>query len=89
MLPLPLESQTSLPISCKALKNGNGIIHWQITEHLESKTIPLREIKKKIQSIFDENEMEVKYNLETTKIIRWIAPKIAHIAVDLNIIDLE
>ncbi len=89
VLPLPLESQKSLPISCKALKNGKGIIHWQITEHLESKKIPLDEIQDKIQSIFDDNKMKLKYNVESAKIIRWIAPRIAHIAIDLNIGDCE
>ena len=89
LLPLPLESQVSLPIACRALKNRNGIIHWQITEHMESKTIPLQEIKTKIQSIFTESEMEVNYDLKTVKVIRWIAPRIAHIAVDLSISDFE
>ena len=89
VLPLPLESQKSLPLSCKALRNRKGMIHWQITEHLETKIIPIEEIREKIQSIFDKNEMKVNYKIEKIKIIRWIAPRIAHIAVDLEIINLE
>ena len=89
LLPLPLESQKSLPIACRALKNGRGIIHWQITEHLESKEVSLKKIEENIQSIFNENKMELNYNIGTVKIIRWIGPRIAHIAVDLNIINLE
>ena len=89
VLPLPLESQKSLPLAGKALKDGNGKIHWQITEYLESKTISIEEIRENIQSIFYENKMEVDYEIETTKIIRWTAPRIAHIAVDLNIFNLK
>ncbi len=89
LLPLPLEADKSLPVACNALDGGNGHIHWQITEHLQSKIIPFNEIDKRIRTIFSDSDMEVNFHISTTRIIRWIAPRIAHIAIDLNIIDSE
>ena len=83
LLPLPLEAEHALPLAYHSLKKGRGIIHWQITEKVHEKEITLEQIKQNIQEILDKNHIDASFYVETLKNIRWVAPRIAHKAIDL------
>ncbi|MBY9000244.1 MAG: methyltransferase [Candidatus Heimdallarchaeota archaeon] len=85
LLPLPMESERSLPLAIKCLKGGEGTIHWQITEHLDSKDIELTMVEKRICKSLSKESLESKLKIEEYRVIRWIAPRIAHIAIDLKL----
>jgi len=87
LLPLPLESDRSLPLGYNALKNHQGIIHWQITEHKDSKNISSQNIEKRVSKILKNNDIIADFSIEAFRVIRWLAPKIAHIGVDLKFFD--
>ena len=82
LLPLPLEAERSLPIAFKSLKNGKGTIHWQITEKTsgEERT---ESIYQRINNLLNKNKIEASFKIETERLIRWIAPHVAHKAIDL------
>lgn len=84
LLPLPLESDRALPLAYKSLKDGKGTIHWQITEHLFSKEIDKGVIENKVDEILLRENITPEYEIKNMRIIRWIATRIAHIAVDLG-----
>ncbi len=85
LLPLPLESKRSLPLAFECLENGKGTIHWQITDHLSSKNIDLNIVKISIEEIFATEKISTEYSISEYRIIRWIAPHIAHIAIDIEL----
>ncbi|MHA2357412.1 MAG: class I SAM-dependent methyltransferase [Candidatus Heimdallarchaeaceae archaeon] len=89
LLPLPLESDKSLPVGYDALKNHQGIIHWQITVHKDSKDISSQDIEKRVRGILENNHITTEFSIETLRIIRWIAPRIAHLGVDLRFFDRD
>lgn len=85
LLPLPLESKRSLPLAFECLKGGKGIIHWQVTDHLNSKNIDLNVVTTSIERIFARENVSFEYSISGYRIIRWIAPHIAHIAIDIEL----
>ena len=85
ILPLPLESKRSLPLAFKCLKNCKGTIHWQITDHLSSKNIDLNIVTTNIEEIFARENISTEYSISEHRIVRWIAPHIAHIAIDIEL----
>lgn len=85
LLPLPLESSRSLSLAFKCLEDGRGTIHWQITDHLNSKNVDLNLVKNSIEEIFDREKISTDYNISEHRVIRWIAPHIAHIAIDIEL----
>lgn len=85
LLPLPLESKRSLSLAFECLENGKGTIHWQITDHLSSKNIDINIAKKNIEEIFATEKISSEFSISEYRIIRWIAPHIAHIAIDIEL----
>ncbi|MCK5141067.1 MAG: hypothetical protein KAQ70_02650 [Candidatus Heimdallarchaeota archaeon] len=85
LLPLPLESKRSLPLAFECLEDGKGTIHWQITDHLSSKSVDLNGVTKSIEDIFARENVSLEYSISEYRIIRWIAPHIAHIAIDIEL----
>lgn len=83
LLPLPLEAERALPVAVNSLKDGKGIIHWQITDKVQEKERINRNIEQKIENVLKTNQIESSFHIETSRLIRWLAPRIAHIAVDL------
>lgn len=84
LLPLPLNSDKSLPIAYQALKGGKGVIHWQITERIKFRDIKEGLIRTKLNQLCKINNLPEDYTITELKLIRWLGPKIAHIAVDLT-----
>ena len=82
---LPIEADKSLILAIKALKNNRGVVHWEITEKLYSGKIERDLIDKKIKSIVSSIENSITYTISEIRIIRWLSPRVAHIAVDLEI----
>lgn len=89
LLPLPLDSDKALPVAHQSLKNGKGIIHWQITEKTSSKKIDKNIVNNRIRSIPYFLNQPLDYKITELRLIRWLGPKIAHIAVDLSFKALE
>ncbi len=85
LLPLPLESERSLPLAIECLDGGRGTIHWQITDNLSSKAVNLNAVKNSIEKIFAREKISTEYSISEHRIIRWIAPHIAHIAIDIEL----
>lgn len=85
LLPLPMESRRSLPLAIECLKGRKGIIHWQITEHIDSMKPNEGLIKERVSDSLESKNLECKFKIDTYRIVRWIAPKIAHIAIDLEL----
>ena len=85
LLPLPLEAKRSLPLAIKALKNQKGIIHWQITEHINTKGEIVEKVQQELKNTLTHYSPNFQENvsIKLVRVIRWIAPRIAHIAVDL------
>ncbi|MHA1199382.1 MAG: class I SAM-dependent methyltransferase [Candidatus Heimdallarchaeaceae archaeon] len=83
LLPLPLEAERALPVAFNSLKDSKGIIHWQITEKIQEKEKFNKNIEQKIENILKENQIRSSFHLETSRLIRWLAPRIAHIGIDL------
>lgn len=84
LLPLPLEAEKSLPIAYRALRDGKGIIHWQITERRNNHETNNHDIKNRIIEILNENEIKTNFQIEEVRIIRWLAPRVAHKAIDIS-----
>jgi tRNA (guanine37-N1)-methyltransferase len=84
LLPLPLDSDKALPIAHKSLRNGLGVIHWQITEKIHMKKIDEDIIINRIENIPYFSDMSIDYSITELRLIRWLGPKIAHIAADLG-----
>ena len=84
LLPLPLEAEKSLPMAYESLKDKTGIIHWQITNHVQKKQIRKEDVEEKIHKILRNNNIKCNFVIRTTRFIRWIAPRIGHFAVDLH-----
>lgn len=84
LLPLPLDSDKALPIAYQTLKEGRGVIHWQITERISSKELREEIIIDRINSISYSYNFSMNYTITDIRLIRWLGPKIAHIAVDLS-----
>lgn len=82
LLPLPLEAERSLPIAYKSLKEGRGTIHWQITEKIQ-KQKSSSNIEHKIREILEVNHIVSAFQIKAIRIVRWLAPRIAHKAIDL------
>ncbi|MHA2254644.1 MAG: class I SAM-dependent methyltransferase [Candidatus Heimdallarchaeaceae archaeon] len=83
LLPLPMEADRALPLAFNSLKQGKGYIHWQLTE----KIILEDTIKDTVESRLDRitpEEISHRASINSIRIIRWLAPRIAHIAVDLH-----
>ncbi len=89
LLPLPLDSDKALPVAHQSLKNGKGIIHWQITEKTRTKKIDKNIVNNRIRSIPYFLNQPLDYKITELRLIRWLGPKIAHIAVDLSFKALE
>ncbi len=89
LLPLPLDSDKALPIAHQSLQNGSGIIHWQITEKTSLKKIDKNIINNRIKNIPYFSNNSINYEITELRLIRWLGPKIAHIAVDLSFIARE
>ena len=85
LLPLPLESERSLPLAIECLKDDKGTIHWQITDHLSSNGVDLNGVTTSIEEIFIKEKISTEYSISEHRIIRWIAPHIAHIAIDIEL----
>ena len=85
LLPLPLESKRSLPLALKCLEDGKGTIHWQITDHLSSKSVDLNGVSRSIEEILVREKISIEYSISKHRVIRWIAPHIAHIAIDIEL----
>ena len=84
LLPLPLDSDKALPLAHQSLKNGEGTIHWQVTENTNKKKIDERIIEDRINNISYFSDHVIDYMITELRLIRWLGPKIAHIAVDLS-----
>lgn len=83
LLPLPMEADKALPLAIDSLKQGKGFIHWQLTEKIHSEDT----IKDIVESRLDRISLEKisrKASINSIRIIRWLAPRIAHIAIDLH-----
>lgn len=87
LLPLPLEAERALPIAYKSLKEKSGVIHWQITNHAQTKQIRKENIEEKIHHILRNNEIRCDFTIKTIRFIRWLSPRIGHFAVDLRFSD--
>ncbi len=83
LLPLPLESERALPLAYHSLKEGKGVIHWQITEKIQNKEGTDKGVEQKIKDILEANQIESSFQIKELRTIRWLAPRIAHRAVDL------
>ena len=83
LLPLPLEAEKSLPIAYKALKNGKGNIHWQITEKTSNKEINNQTFENRVDEILNRSQISSNFQIESSRLIRWLAPRVAHRAIDL------
>ena len=83
LLPLPLEAERSLPLAFQTLIEGKGTIHWQVTEKVTEKERTKVEIKQQIQNIFEENNLNPSFKINNVRTIRWLAPRVAHRAIDL------
>lgn len=84
LLPLPLESERGLLLALKALKNNSGIIHWEISKYVLSKNnIPfIAELA--LNKILEKNGIDNNFLIRESRLIRWLAPRIAHIGVDIE-----
>jgi tRNA (guanine37-N1)-methyltransferase len=82
LLPLPLEAERALPIAYNSLKEGIGTIHWQITEKIQ-KGKTSEDIEQTIKNILESNHIEQSFQVKASRIIRWLAPRVAHKAIDL------
>lgn len=83
LLPLPLEAEKSLPVAFNALKEGKGTVHWQITEKIIDKEKIKRALDEKIRTVLKTNHIRASFTIINSRLIRWLAPRVAHIAVDL------
>ncbi len=83
LLPLPMEANRALPLAFKSLIDQKGTVHWQITEKLHSEKTLENIVKNRLDRIVPK-EITKNASVNTVKIIRWLAPRIAHIAVDLD-----
>lgn len=83
LLPLPLEAERALPLAFNSLKQGRGYIHWQLTEKILSEDTINDIVESRLDRITPE-EISHKASIDNIRIIRWLAPRIAHIAVDLQ-----
>lgn len=84
LLPLPLEAEKSLPVAYQSLKKKTGVIHWQITKHVQTKQIREDDVKEKIHFILRNNEIKCDFTIKIIRFIRWLSPRIGHFAVDLH-----
>ncbi len=84
LLPLPLEAEKSLPVAYESLKEKSGVIHWQVTNHTQTKQIRKEDIEEKIHHILRNNKIECDFTIEIIRFIRWLSPRIGHFAVDLH-----
>ncbi|NPD87209.1 MAG: hypothetical protein HGN29_00705 [Asgard group archaeon] len=83
LLPLPIEADRALPLAFYSLKQGKGYIHWQVTEKILSEDTIQDIVEDRLDKVTPE-EISNKASINKTRIIRWLAPRIAHIAVDLQ-----
>jgi tRNA (guanine37-N1)-methyltransferase len=83
LLPLPMEANRALPLAFNSLNNQKGTIHWQITEKIHSEVVLEEIVKERLEKITPRKIFK-EASVNTMKIIRWLAPRIAHIAVDLD-----
>lgn len=84
LLPLPLEAEKSLPIAYESLKEKSGDIHWQITNHTQTKQIRKEVVEEKINQILKTNKIKCDFTIEIIRFVRWLSPRIGHFAVDLH-----
>ena len=83
LLPLPMVANRALPLAFNSLINHKGTIHWQITEKIHVEETLENIVKNRLDRTIPEEIIE-NASINTVKIIRWLAPRIAHIAVDLD-----
>ena len=83
LLPLPMEADRALPLAFDLLRQGKGYIHWQITEKVLSEDTIKDIVESKLDRITPE-KISRKASINNIRIVRWLAPRIAHIAVDLQ-----
>ncbi len=83
LLPLPLLSDQTLPLAIKTLRNDLGIIHWEISSFLNSPSEVEDVVAERIRKLRDSFTLP-SFSTESVKIVRWLSPKIGHIAVDLQ-----
>ncbi|MHA1303822.1 MAG: class I SAM-dependent methyltransferase [Candidatus Heimdallarchaeaceae archaeon] len=88
LLPLPLKADESLPLACKSLRQGKGIVHFQITEYVGNKRSKeeLYELaEKRLAKIKETTTHSYETKIELVRVIRSLSSNISHIAIDIKI----
>jgi tRNA (guanine37-N1)-methyltransferase len=83
LLPLPLKSKEALLLAYKKI-NHEGTIHLQISDHVKAKSELTSVVIEKIKEILNFSSKEAQISVKEIRLIRWLSPRIGHIAVDLS-----
>ena len=86
LLPLPAVADKALLLGLSALRKSKGFIHWQVTERINKNIDVNSVITKRIKQLLADSHVDVSYKIHRIRLIRSIAPRIGHFAVDIEFV---